>query len=410
MISQIVDLPISKLRFNTGQIPGVPKNPRKYTSEQLDGICKSITDDPDMLVLRELIVFPLGKLYVVLGGNMRLRALKKLGYKEAPCKLLGPNIPAEKLRAFVIKDNLPFGEDDIRLLREEWDALELAGFGKILDIDQIAKPKSIASDDGYEMPDEIQVDVQLGDLVEFVCSDGRVHRLLCEDVQNPDAWAALMTDQQADMVITDPPYNIDYTGKTKEALKIKNDKKKPDEFRDFILSFYLNQMAYCRPGAPWYVWHAATEGHHFIGAFLQAGLKLSQVLVWVKSGPALSRQDYHWQHEPCLYGWKLGAGHPWYSDRTQTTTLRFDKPARNSEHPTMKPVEMFGYQIGNSSKDGDLVCDGFTGSGTSFVACHQMERTCYGMDLDPRFCQVTIDRMKKLDPSIVVLVNGEKYL
>lgn len=182
-----------------------------------------------------------------------------------------------------------------------------------------------------------------------------------------------------------------------------------DSFYQFLYDFYTCLNSYVTPGGAWYVWHADSEGANFRKAMVNAGILLKQCLIWVKNSMVMGRQDYHWQHEPCLYGWKEGAAHNWYSDRKQTTVLFFDRPTRNAEHPTMKPVPLIGYQIKNSSKKGDVIADGFLGSGTTMVAAHQLDRVCYGTELDPKYCQVIIDRMQKLDDSIVVKINGDVY-
>ena len=164
------------------------------------------------------------------------------------------------------------------------------------------------------------------------------------------------------------------------------------------------------PGAVWYIWHADSEGFNFRAAMKEAGIKIRQCLIWVKNTLVMGRQDYHWKHEPCLYGWKEGAAHKWNSDRKQTTVLEFDRPQRNSEHPTMKPVELIAYQIGNNSDKGDIVLDTFAGSGTTMVACHQLNRQARCVELDPKYCQVIIDRMQKLDSAIDIKINGQPYL
>jgi site-specific DNA-methyltransferase (adenine-specific) len=178
------------------------------------------------------------------------------------------------------------------------------------------------------------------------------------------------------------------------------------DFYQFLYDFYTALGAYTKAGGAWYVWHADSEGANFRKAMADAGIMVKQCLIWVKQSMVMGRQDYQWKHEPCLYGWKEGAAHKWYSDRKQTTVLEFNRPSRNAEHPTMKPVELISYQIQNSSKIGDLVSDGFLGSGTTMVAAHQLKRKCYGMELDPKYCQVIVDRMRKLDPALVIKKNG----
>ena len=209
------------------------------------------------------------------------------------------------------------------------------------------------------------------------------------------------------LVLIDPPYNVDYTGKTKDALKIKNDKKDDNTFFLFLYNSFISLMLVTKRGGVFYVWHADSEGYNVRRAMKEAGILMKQCLIWVKNSMVMGRQDYQWRHEPCLYGWIGGASHGWYSDRKQTTILNFDRPQRNAEHPTMKPVALFAYQISNSTKEGDIVLDGFAGSGTTMVASHQLKRIAYCNENDPKYCQVIIDRMRKLDPEIVIKKNGK---
>lgn len=195
--------------------------------------------------------------------------------------------------------------------------------------------------------------------------------------------------------MTDPPYNVDYTGKTKDALKIENDVMSNDNFRQFLQDAFLAAKDVMKPGAAFYIWHADSEGYNFRGACFDVGLTVRECLVWVKNSLVLGRQDYQWQHEPCLYGWTEGT-HSWYSDRKQTTVLNFDRPSRNAEHPTMKPVALFDYLIRNSTKKGNVVLDSFGGSGTTIIACEQNGRKGYCMELDPKYVDVIIERWEKL--------------
>jgi site-specific DNA-methyltransferase (adenine-specific) len=218
-----------------------------------------------------------------------------------------------------------------------------------------------------------------------------------------------MNGQLADMVVTDPPYNVAYEGKTKDALTIENDSMGNDDFYKFLYDFYTALTTAVKKGGAIYVWHASLEVINFGKAMVDAGWLLKQQLIWVKNTMVMGRQDYQWKHEPCLYGWLKGDSHKWYSDRKQTTVIEWDKPQRNGDHPTMKPIGLFSYQIENSSKQGDIVIDAFAGSGTTMVACQQLKRKAYVIEYDPKYCQVIIDRMIKLDPSLEIKRNGVKY-
>ncbi len=297
------------------------------------------------------------------------------------------------------------GSFDWEILEKEWDSVSLGEWG--LDMPGLeAKKEDVAEDDGFEIPneDKVKTNIKLGDVIQI--GD---HKLMCGSSTENKTWAKLMGKELCDLVITDPPYNVAYTGKTKDALTIENDSMGDGDFYKFLLGFYTSLGDFTKEGGGWYVWHADSEGANFRKAMADAGLYVKQCLIWVKNSMVMGRQDYHWKHEPCLYGWKPGAAHNWYTDRKQTTVLEFDRPNRNAEHPTMKPIELIAYQVGNSSKKGDLVCDGFLGSGTTMVASHQLGRKCYGMELDPKYCQVIVDRMMQLDESLKVTVNGKKY-
>lgn len=211
---------------------------------------------------------------------------------------------------------------------------------------------------------------------------------------------------QAKLLVTDPPYNVDYQGGTEEKLKIMNDSMEDELFREFLSSSFNASKDYLESGASFYIWYASKEHINFEKALNDAGLRVRQQLVWVKNNLVLGRHDYHYKHEPCLYGWKDGASHNWYSDRKQTTVLEFDKPMRNGLHPTMKPVELIGYLINNSSKKGDVVLDVFGGSGTTLMACEQSERKCRMMELDPKYCDVIIKRWESMTGRKAELVDG----
>lgn len=393
---------------NITDIKPNPKNPRVIKDDKFKKLVQSLREFPQMLEKRPLVCVTDidGKIYP-LGGNMRLKAANELKMAELPV-VMADDWTAEQRNEFIIKDNVGFGEWDWDELANDWDAQQLTDWG--LDIPGFKVEPEVEEDD-YEIPDEIHTDIVLGDLFEI-----GEHRLLCGDSTQTDTFKALFGEQLADLVVTDPPYNVALGMETKEQAKarnrrtdgltIKNDKMSDDDFYQFLYDFYTALGSYTKAGGAWYVWHADSEVVNFRKAMTDAGLMVKQGLVWEKSSLVMGRQDYQWQHEPCLYGWKEGAAHGWYSDRKQTTILKFDKPSRNGEHPTMKPIPLFAYQIGNSSKQGDIVADGFGGSGTTMVACHQMQRKAYLVEFDPKYCQVIIDRMRKLDPALIIKKNG----
>jgi len=236
------------------------------------------------------------------------------------------------------------------------------------------------------------------------------HRLMCGDSTSIDAINILCNDRAVDMWLTDPPYNVAYEGKTKDALKIQNDSMGNEDFRIFLRDCCVTADTVMKAGAVFYIWHADSEGYNFRGACFDAGWKVRQCLIWKKSVLVMGRQDYHWKHEPCLYGWKDGAGHLWASDRKQTTILEFDKPQRNGEHPTMKPVALFEYQMLNNTKGGDIVLDSFGGSGTTIIAAEKNGRIGYAMELDPKYCDVIIKRWQDFTGKQATLEsNGKTY-
>lgn len=381
----------------TKDIHANENNPRILKDDKFKKLVQSIKDFPEMLEIRPIVV---NNDMMVLGGNMRLKAIQEIGLKEIPI-IKAENLTEEQQREFLIKDNVGFGEWDWDALANDWDAEELKDWG--MDLPGDFNPEVLeAEEDDFDVPEGgVDTDIVLGDVFDI----GQ-HRLICGDSTQTDTFEKLTEGILADMVITDPPYNVAYEGKTKDKLKIDNDNMGDKQFYQFLYDFYTACAAYSKPGGAWYVWHADSEGANFRQAMKDAGIMVKQCLIWVKNSMVMGRQDYQWKHEPCLYGWKEGASHNWYSDRKQTTILEFQRPSRNAEHPTMKPVELFSYQISNSSKQGDIVMDAFGGSGTTMVACEQLNRKAYVVEFDPRYCQVIVDRMKKLNPDIKIKKNG----
>lgn len=394
----ITMLPMSAIEINNGQLKGLPKNPRLIKNAKYDKLKESITNYPEMLSWRSLLVYPLdnGK-YIIVGGNMRYRAMKELGHNEAPVFIIPKETPIEKIKAYTILDNNGFGEWDWDLLANEWETFELDDWGVDLPAfnestdDEDGDEGNVAEDDFDEDKDDVEPRTNKGDI--WVLGE---HRLMCGDSTKASMIQELLSGEKVDLYITDPPYNVAYEGGTKDALTILNDEMDDDSFRDFLVNAFMAVDSVLKEGASFYIWHADSEGYNFGYAVKHCGWLMKQCLIWKKNAMVLGRQDYQWKHEPCLYGWKAGASHNWYSDRKQTTVLEFNKPNRNAEHPTMKPIELFAYQIQNSSRKGDIVLDSFGGSGTSIIACEQLNRKCYMMELDPHYCDVIVARWEKL--------------
>lgn len=332
----------------------------------------------------------------IIAGHGRLMAARKLGQTEVPVIELKDMTEAQK-KAYVIADNklaLNAGWDN-EILKIEIEALKEVGFDiDLLGFDEkelglLLEPEQVQGltdeDAAPAVPDEPQT--KPGDIYQL----GK-HRVMCGDSTSMDDLETLCEGQLVDMWLTDPPYNVAYEGGTRDKLTIKNDSMGDDQFRQFLRDAYTAADTVMKPGAVFYIWHADSEGYNFRGAAKDAGWTVRQCLIWKKSAMVMGRQDYHWRHEPCLYGWKEGAGHLWAADRKQTTILEFDKPSRNGEHPTMKPVALFEYQMLNNTKGGDLVLDSFGGSGTTLIAAEKNGRVARIMELDPKYCDVIIKR------------------
>ena len=337
---------------------------------------------------------------VIIVGHTRYKAALKLGLSEVPVHVARGLTP-EQARAYRIADNQTatlarWDEDRLPLelaaLQQADVDLSLLGFpdGELLRL--LSEPAADLQGDPDAVPGPPEEPVtRPGDLWLL----GR-HRLLCGDATRPEDLARLLPDAPADLLLTDPPYNVAYEGKTADAMTIANDDMEPEQYREFLTGALSAACTRLKPGGSFYLWHADTAGLDVRLACAQAGLKVRQCLVWVKSAMVLGRQDYNWRHEPCLYGWADGAAHAWLSDRAQTTVLEFDKPARNAEHPTSKPAELFAYLIGNSCKPGGVVLDPFAGSGTTLVAAEQTGRSAALLELDPRYADVVVQRFETL--------------
>lgn len=350
----------------------------------------------------------------IIAGHGRVMAARKLKLTEVPCIRLAHLTDAQK-RAYVIADNklaLNAGWDEAMLKLELADLkaldfdLDLTGFNTD-EIDALLAEKGTEGltdpDDTPEPP--VEPVTRLGDV--WVCGQ---HRVMCGSSLEMTAMERLCGKQRVDMLLTDPPYNVAYTGKTKDALTIQNDSMGDEAFRTFLRDAFVTADAVLKPGAVFYVWHADSEGYNFRGACKDAGWQVRQCLIWQKNSMVMGRQDYHWQHEPCLYGWKDGAGHLWASDRKQTTLLKFDRPSRSEDHPTMKPVALFEYQLLNNTKGGDIMLDSFGGSGTTLIAAEKNGRIARVMELDPKYVDVIVKRWEDFTGQKAVLEStGEPF-
>ncbi len=368
------------------------KNPRK-NKKAVDYVASSISE------FGFKVPIVIDKNGVIVCGHTRLLAAKKLKLKEAPC-VVADDLSDEQIKAFRLADNKvsEFAEWDFDLLTDELKDIldiDMSDFGFDLSFDE-ELPEIIED----EVPEDVETRCKPGDIWQL--GD---HRLICGDSTDINVIERLMGGQKVDLYITDPPYNVDYEGKTKDALKIQNDKMDNDSFRQFLRDAFYSADNVMRNGAVFYIWHADSEGYNFRGACFDVNWKVRECLIWNKNSMVMGRQDYQWKHEPCLYGWKEGASHLWASDRKQTTVLDFNRPTRNGEHPTMKPVALFAYQITNNTHEGDHVLDSFGGSGTTIIACEQLKRIAYSCELDPHYCDVIITRWENLTGKTAVLVD-----
>lgn len=444
-------------KIKLSQININARNPRKISDKQLERLVRSILIFPEMQTLRPIVI---DETYTALGGNMRYRALTAISEKSPAevnmmlangCKgyaqkteaerqnlrdywaawLADPTaiivradqLTEEQKREFIIKDNVAFGEWDDETLTEDFDPDELLDWG-LGDLDDEPEDNDADEDDyGEEDAANAPTRCNPGDVWQL----GR-HRLMCGDSTKEADVAKLMGGERAHLLLTDPPYNVDYQGGTKDKMKIANDNMDDVAFVGFLTAAFNCAIQAMRPGAVFYVWHADSKGYEFRTALKEVGLTLRETLIWVKNALVLGRQDYQWRHEPCLYGWKDGAAHYFVDDRSQSTVIEDagvdyrklkkdellklvlqltdvsvpntviyeDKPTKNDIHPTMKPVKLMARLIKNSTKQEQLVLDLFGGSGSTLIACEQINRKCFTMEYDPKYCDAILDRWEKL--------------
>ena len=422
--AQVIYRPIADLK----ELPG---NPRTIKKDQFEKLKTSIRDNADYFEARPIILSNRTGELVILAGNQRYKASKALGLKEVPTILL-EGLSEEREREIIIRDNVENGDWDWDELANAWDASLLDDWGVELPTD--LKPQlEIIEDEAPEPETDKPAKSKLGEIYQL--GD---HRLMVGDSTKAEQVAELMAGEQADLLVTDPPYNVDYANIKASVMKalhhrtdgktISNDNFKDDsEFQQFLIDSLGNANDALKDGGVFYIWHADSQAFSFWEATHQIGWTVREILNWIKDRLSMGRQDYQWQHEPCLYGWKGGAGHYFIDLRTLTTVfddekpldeltnkelkelvanyrqtipttiIREPKPTKSEEHPTMKPVRLIAKLIGNSSRERERerVLDIFGGSGTTMIACEQLNRICYMMELDPHYADVIIERWEK---------------
>lgn len=402
-----------------------PENPRQITEEMFEKLKQSIIDTPEMREARPIVVakgllkvssikdndgnlqdtstFTPADDYYVLGGNMRLKAEMAIGNKEVHI-FDASNWSVKAMKEFVVKDNLGYGTWNYDELSSQYDLSELEHYGmEGLDQYYIEEPNE-KDDEVPEVPD--QPKSRLGDLYEL-----GEHRVLCGDSTKIEDVEKLMNGQKADMVFTDPLYNVNYGGNNNPRYKqrtIENDNMTKEEFYSFCLDFYGSYKIASKSGSPIYVCYSDKAGKEFRNAFEESGYHFSCNIIWSKDKLVLSMGDYHSQHEPILYGWLEGASHSYYGDRKQTTIWNCERPRTSELHPTMKPIELVQKAVQNSSKSDDIVLDLFLGSGSTLIASEKTNRKCYGMELSCQYVDVIIQRYVDYTGNTEIIKNGEK--
>lgn len=352
----------------------------------------------------------------IVGGHQRLKILLEQGAAEVDCVVVDIDETEEKALNVALNKvsgdwNLPKLADLISELDEAMFDIDLTGFdaAEIEDLFSKVHDKDVQDDD-------FDADAALEQIENPISRPGDIwllgkHRLICGDSTDPAVITKLMDGKKANLCVTDPPYNVNYTAGSENERTIKNDHMEDESFYKFLLAAFKNIFNALDDGAAVYVFHADTEGLNFRKAFKEAGFHLANVCIWAKQSLVLGRSDYQWQHEPILYGWKPTGRHRWYADRKQTTIWNFDRPAKSELHPTMKPVPLVAYPIQNSSMTNCIVLEPFAGSGSTVIACEQTGRICYAIELDEKYCDVVVKRYIDYvgpDEEVYLVRNGEE--
>lgn len=393
-----------------GKLVPYINNARTHSPEQLTKLRSSLRE---FGFINPVII---DRDYNIIAGHGRVLAAKEEGIMEVPCVFVDYLTEAQK-KAYILADNrmaLDAGWDE-ELLRIEIESLQgedfdvsLTGFEEqeLADLFAIEGDKA-AKDDDFDLSAALEKAsfVERGDL--WIV--GR-HRLLCGDATRTEDVERLMDGKKANLIVTDPPYGVSF--KSSDGLTIQNDSMKDEEFYIFLLTAFQCMAEHLENGGSSYVFHADTEGLNFRKAFIDVGFHLAGVCIWVKNSLVLGRSDYQWQHEPVLFGWKKGGKHSWYSDRRQTTIWNYDKPKRNKNHPTSKPLDLLGYPICNSSQENAIVLDTFGGSGSTLMACEQLNRICHMMELDEKYASVILRRYVEDtgDKENVYVIRGDEQI
>lgn len=389
----IQNVPINTVKAN-------PNNPRIIKDDKFAKLVKSINEFPQMLNLRPIVV---NDDMVVLGGNMRLKACKEAGLKEIPI-IKASELTEQQQKEFIVKDNVGYGEWDWDDLANNWDVDELTDWG--LDIPGFDAIEVEAEEDDFAVPDGgIETDIVLGDLFEI-----GEHRLLCGSSTNADDVIKLMNGNKANMVFTDPPYGVSYVGGVIHGNKIntnhKRDMLKNDEID--VYADFISLLPLVIDDGALYIFYATRNSYELFKPLKENGIDIMSVLAWIKINTGYADMNSHYKnrYEPFVYC-KIGKKTNFIGATTENTTWEIEKDRDNKLHPTQKPISVPLRAIGNH--DAEVIADLFSGSGSTMVAAHQLKRKCYGMELDPKYCQVIVDRMLKLDPTLEVKRNGQPY-
>lgn len=399
--------------INIDELIPYANNARTHSKDQINKLRSSLRE---FGFINPILI---DKDYNILAGHGRVMAAREEGIKEVPCVLVEHLTEAQK-KAYILADNrlaMDAGWDDEMLalelenLKELDFDMDLTGFDAA-EIDELFS--NIHDKDVQD--DDFDVDAALGE--DTISKQGDIwllgrHRLICGDSTKAEIYEKLMEGKKANLCVTDPPYNVNYTAGSENERKIKNDNMEDKNFYEFLLASFKNIFNSLDDGAAAYIFHADTEGLNFRKAFKDAGFHLANVCIWAKQSLVLGRSDYQWQHEPILYGWKPTGKHRWYADRKQTTIWNFDRPTKSELHPTMKPVPLVAYPIQNSSMSNCIVLEPFAGSGSTLIACEQLGRICYAIELDEKYADVIVKRYIEYVDSyeeVFLIRDGEKIL